>query len=329
MPAITVLTAVYNGMPYLPEAVDSVRRQTIRDWTLLLVNDGSTDGSAEYLDQLRDPRIRVVHQKNQGLAGALNTGLKHCETEFLARLDADDVAMPSRLEKQLRFLRTHPRVGLVGTQIAPLFDGRAGKGGSLACDHRTIEAKLMRGRHAVCHSSVMCRTALLREIGGYWPLGLSEDWDMYLRMSERAELANVDEVLLHVRVVETGLQSRQMAEVRARVAYACEAAHRRRRGLVPITYEEFRDIRKTGPWWKRVVEALDVYAMAQYRKAQPEILGARPAIGYTRLAWAATCSPQLTSQRIWRIARLRLASLRRGTVNDSVLPLHELESRSI
>ena len=92
---VTVLMTVYNGMPLLEEAVESVLGQTLTDWTLLIVNDGSTDATPQYLNGLNDNRIRVVHQANEGLAGALNTGLELCESEFLARLDADDVALPT------------------------------------------------------------------------------------------------------------------------------------------------------------------------------------------------------------------------------------------
>src|SRR5262245_44814994 len=108
LPKVTVLMSVYNGMPYLTEAVDSVVGQTLKDWILLIIDDGSTDGTAAYLDSLTDPRIQVVHQENRGLAGALNHGVDLCQTEYLARLDADDVALPTRFEKQLAFLEARP-----------------------------------------------------------------------------------------------------------------------------------------------------------------------------------------------------------------------------
>lgn len=318
MPQVSVLMTVYNGMPDVREAVASVRAQTLSDWELIIVDDGSTDETADWLDQLTDPRIRVVHQANQGPGGASNTGLALCRCEFVARLDADDVALPTRLEKQLAYLRDHPRVGLLGSQIALLFEGRARRGGALPCDHRTIDAKLIRGRHAICNSSIMCRTQWLREIGGYWPRGLSEDWDMFLRMSERAELANLPEVLLHVRVAQTSLQSQRMAEVRNRLAYACHAAIRRRAGQGPISYEQFCDLRNNDPWWQRLARAIELRAMMQYRKAQPEILGKRPLVGYGRLAIAAAMSPHLTAQRLWRLVRHRLFAPRRRDPKGAV-----------
>ena len=308
VPEVTILMSVYNGMPYLPAAVNSVLGQTLKDWILLLINDGSTDGSADYLNQLEDPRIRVVHQSNQGLAAALNNGIKLIDTEFVARLDADDIGLPTRFEKQLAFLRVKPQVGLVGTQIAPLGEKRVGRGGNLPLDHDHINSGLLSGNHSMSHTSIMCRTALLREIGGYWPSGWSEDWDMYLRMGERAELANLNEVLMHYRVVESGIQGRYLAEVRSRIFYACELAKCRRQHRDAISYEEFLTLRSRESVWRRAEEAVQIYAQSQYRRALPEILGTQPVVGYARLVWAATCSPLLTWNRVRRTVRNSLLS---------------------
>ena len=109
MSEISILMAVYNGMPYLPEAVRSIRAQTFEDWTFVIIDDGSSDGTADYLDGLDDPRIRVTHQENQGLGAALNRGLELCDTEFLARMDSDDIAYPTRLQEQLDFSARIPK----------------------------------------------------------------------------------------------------------------------------------------------------------------------------------------------------------------------------
>ena len=308
MPEVTVLTTVYNALPYLPMAVDSILGQTLSDFRFLIIDDGSTDGSAAWLDNVSDERICVVHQANCGLAGALNRGLALCETPFVARFDADDYALPTRLEKQLAFLRSQPEVGLVGTQVAPFGDRRVGRNSSLPCEHREIDSALMLGRHALCHSSVMYRTALVREIGGYWSEGLSEDWDLYLRMAERAQLANLDEVLLHYRVLPTGLQGRHAGEVRLRIAYACQCARQRRAGLSVTSYAEFQGQAAAARLWQRLRRAQDDYALWQYRRALPDVLGTRRAAGYARLMWAAACSPPLTWQRLARVARRRFAA---------------------
>ena len=93
MTQVTVGLNVYNAMPYLPEAVDSLLNQTLQDFQLIIVNDGSTDGSSDYLESLTDPRIQLIHQENGGCNVASNVVIKLCNTPYLARMDADDIAL--------------------------------------------------------------------------------------------------------------------------------------------------------------------------------------------------------------------------------------------
>jgi len=200
MAEVSVLMTVYNGMPYLPAAVQSILDQTLQDFHFVIVNDGSTDETADYLDGLNDDRISVIHQENTGTAGAANHGLSHVKTPLLARMDADDVAISNRLEIQLKFLNENPEVGLVGGQVIPM--GAHGEGGSLLLPlhHEEIDRSLMLGQHGLAHSSLMMRTPLLNSIGGYWKHRLVDDIDMMIRMGEITKLANVDDVLLKYRV---------------------------------------------------------------------------------------------------------------------------------
>ena len=324
MTAVTVFAPVYNALPHLREAIDSIRRQTLEDWIFLVVDDGSTDGSAEYVQSLGDPRIRLLRQQHQGPAIASNWALQLCATEFFARMDADDVAYPTRLEEQLAFLKRHPAVGLVGTQIEPLGSVRAGRPSALATNHRTIFNDLMHGRHAMCNPTIMCRTALLREVGGYQPDGVLEDWAMFLRMGERAELANLDKVLLAYRIHTGSTNGRHMAELRSRIAFVCDRARRRQIGAPPISYEEFLDARRAAPFWRRLAQSAEGYAMEQYRLALADILGPRRVRGYARLACAACCSPTLTFQRVARVVRKRLSKPRDG--NESIEPTCDAET---
>ncbi|HRI88694.1 MAG TPA: glycosyltransferase family 2 protein, partial [Candidatus Hydrogenedentes bacterium] len=96
IPAISVITPVYNNASYLPEALDSILGQTFSDFEFILVNDGSTDNSLEVLETYarRDPRIRISSRENRGYISALNEGLAMARSEFIARMDADDVALP-------------------------------------------------------------------------------------------------------------------------------------------------------------------------------------------------------------------------------------------
>lgn len=304
---VTVLMSVYNGLPYLPEAVESIRAQTLRGWKMLIVNDGSTDGSADYLDALRDSRISIHHQSNQGLAAALNEGLGRCDTEFLARMDADDIAHPRRLEKQLDYLRQQSRVGLVGTQIEPLGAVRAGGSSALPTDHASIYENLIHGRVAIYHPTIMGRTALMRSVGGYWDHGVAQDWDFYLRLAEETELANLDQVLLSYRIHTGSTTSTYLRKARLRVKYACECARRRQAGRPKITFDDFTQVERQAPLWRRALDTLELHARRQYRIALNDKLGSRPLRGYLRLGWAAACSPLLTQQRVIRVLRASLA----------------------
>jgi glycosyltransferase involved in cell wall biosynthesis len=300
MPEVDVLMAVFNGMPYLPEAVESIRGQTLSDWRMVIVNDGSNDGTSRYLDGLRnDSRILVVHQANVGLGPALNRGLQCCESELLARIDSDDVAHPTRLEEQVAYLRHHPQVGLLGSQIVRVGDVRRGSCSRLPCDHESIVADLLRGTSALYHPALICRTELLRQIGGYWNHRLpAEDWDMWLRMAEVTRLANLDRALLSYRFHEGSLSGQSVARTRVAIAYAIDCCRRRRAGIALLDYEEFVAGRRGAPWRTRVAEAVEVYARQQYRMAMGELLGTHPVRGTLRLGWAACWSPGLTVHRL-------------------------------
>lgn len=305
---ITVLMSVHNGMPYLPAAVKSVFDQTYGHWQLLIINDGSSDGSGEYLDQLDDSRVRVIHQNQQGLAAALNRGIESCETELVARLDSDDIALPERLERQLAFMRQHPEVGLLGTQFKRLGSQRAGFPSRLPCDHRKIMAALMEGQHAMCHPTIVCRTELLRQVGGYWQHPIAQDWDVYLKFGERSQLANLDEVLLHYRIHDASLNGKRLAAIRHHQRYAAECARRRQQDLDPIVLEKFSQIEQDRRLSWRLTQRLNERAMEKYRQGLANILGGRPTVGYLQLGLAATCSPSLTKQRLQRIGRFQRLS---------------------
>ena len=300
---VTIVMPVFNAMPYLPEAVTSIQNQTLKNWTLLAVNDGSADGSREFLDSVEDSRVRVIHQQNQGPAAAFNRGLDMCSCPFVARMDADDICHPQRLATQLEFLNAHGNVGLVGSQIRPLGTCREGRPSRLPTDHAEIYRALLNGRHALCNPTIMCRTEVLKKVGAYRPDGVLEDWSMFLNVGEIAALANIDQVLLSYRIHPGSTNSKHMAELRSRIAYASDRVRRRQSGEKPLQYDEFLDRRRTAPLWRRLIEAGNVRGMVQYRVAQFEILGSAVVKGYLRLAYASLLAPSITWSRLARMMR--------------------------
>jgi glycosyltransferase involved in cell wall biosynthesis len=301
IPEITVLMPVYNGIPFLQEAVESILRQTFGNFTFLVIDDGSTDGSEKYLDQLRDSRVRVVHQSNRGCGGARKVGLRMCDSEFVAMMDADDVAVPRRLETQLDFLRRHPDVGLVGTQISFLgAGGRTGFSPPMPCDHQEIYTDLIRGRLALRHPTVTCRTSVMKGIGGYRIDRDGEDYGMFLRMGEVSKLANLEDVFLLYRMHLGNVSANSIGLIRSHIAHECCCAHQRARGLPEVTFDAFTAQRTL---CQRMADRMDAYALTHYWRAMAEILSAKELRGYARLAWSAVCSPHMTWQRFCREAR--------------------------
>ena len=294
----------YNAMPYLPEAVRSILDQTVRDFTFLIIDDGSTDATGAYLEQLTDPRVRVVRAARRGLGAALNHGVDLCETEFLARMDADDVSLPLRFDRQQAFLRQHPEVGMVGSQFGYFGgDRRSVLSPSLPGDHDEIVEQTLKGNLAIAHGTLMFRTSVLRAVGGYRVAGMGEDWDMFLRMAEARRLANLNEILYLYRLHRDNCDLKRFVDLRIGIDYACHCAAARRIGEREPTPEEFLQHQRTRPRLAQMLKLIDAYALAQYRLALVEVAERRMLRGCTRLLYSAVCAPVRTFARFRRIFR--------------------------
>jgi glycosyltransferase involved in cell wall biosynthesis len=196
--------AVYNGLPYLGQAVDSLLAQTMGDFELIIVNDCSTDGSRAVLEAYTDPRLKLVNlEKNGGQTAALNHGLSLARAPFIARQDADDLSKPDRLAKQLAFFNQHPDYVLLGT-AADLIDSRGRVTGQMI--HQTIDEDIREQFHTencMFHGSVMFRREVLEQVGGYREgFRNAQDYDYWLRISEAGRVANLAEPLYQYRMHE-------------------------------------------------------------------------------------------------------------------------------
>lgn len=199
IPRIVVVLPVYNGEKYLAEAVRSVLDQTFTDFELVVVDDGSTDRTAEILARYLDPRLRVIRfPENRGIVAALNAGIRESESELIARMDADDICMPQRFERQVAFLDAHPDVVLCGTWTHQFGD----ESGILRppVNSEPIRARLFFG-WAMDHPSVMMRRSFLEQHGLEYDdtFPHSEDFAFFIRAGELGVIANVPEVLVRTR----------------------------------------------------------------------------------------------------------------------------------
>ncbi len=302
-PFISVLMTAYNAMPYLPEAIESILSQTHREFQLVVVDDGSTDATADYLDSLDDSRLSVIHQVNAGTAAAANRGLMHCHGRWVARMDADDIAEPDRLQRQLEFLSQNPDVVLVGSRFRYFGAASIGRPMRLPLEHDGIVENLRLGHHAIAHGTVMCRTEALLSIGGYWTHRFFEDWDFFLRISQRGRLANLPEPLYRYRAVAGSLSSSRTAAMHLHYRYAIDADRCRRAGRPEPRWATFAAPDQSGGWVNRFVRRLDDVAMVHYRRSLADRFAGRRWRSGWHLSIAAVINPARTTRRLTR--RLR------------------------
>jgi glycosyltransferase involved in cell wall biosynthesis len=204
-PRVTVLMPVYNAAAYLKEAVESILNQTYEDFEFLIINDGSTDNSQSILETFNDKRIRILkNEYNIGLVQTLNKGLQLAQGEYLARMDADDISHPTRLEKQVNFLEQNPTVTLIATLLV-LIDEKGFETGYWPEDITYKSINQIKGAlpviNCIGHPTVMMKTDPVKNIGYNSSYLKSEDWGLWLNLlSKGYELAKLDEVLLKYRI---------------------------------------------------------------------------------------------------------------------------------
>lgn len=203
-PTVSVVMSVFNGERFLAEAIECILNQTFRDFEFIIIDDGSTDGTADILSHYQriDPRVVVHHQQNKGLIDSLNTGCGMARGRYIARIDADDIAFPARLERQVRYLDQNPQVALLGSSINNIdVAGRPLSTFVLPTGNEEIRERLFRRQDLpFCHVALAFRTEVVRAINGYRSAFLAaEDYDFWLRIAERWQVANLPEPLVNVR----------------------------------------------------------------------------------------------------------------------------------
>ncbi|NJN10964.1 MAG: glycosyltransferase [Richelia sp. RM2_1_2] len=203
-PKISVLMSVYNGSSYLRESIESIQNQTFTEFEFIIVEDCSTDNSAEIIAEYaeKDQRIVVIiNKENIGLTKSLNKGLKIARGEYIARQDADDVSLPSRLQKEALLLEKHPEISLVSCDIE-LIDSQGNFIGKCqrTCEPDLVSWYLLFYNRLAGHSQVMFRRQLVIELGGYDEnRRYSQDYELWSRMIDVSKIAILPETLLKQR----------------------------------------------------------------------------------------------------------------------------------
>ncbi len=208
-PLVSVLLPAYNAAPFVGQAIDSVLTQSYENFELLVFDDGSADNTWEIIANFSDVRIKKIrNEKNIGLIATLNKGIKLASGTYLARMDADDIAFPQRLEKQVHFMEQHPEVVLCGTAFICF-----GNGEEAVVRYPTEDAPLRWKMLYQCpfgHPTVMMRLATLHTHNLYYAQAYQhcEDFELWTRLAEIGQVANLSEVLLKYRLHEESVSQK-------------------------------------------------------------------------------------------------------------------------
>ncbi|MGO9533429.1 MAG: glycosyltransferase [Syntrophobacteraceae bacterium] len=230
-PLVSVILPVFNAKDYLHEAVDSILKQTFKDFELILMDDGSTDGSSQIAEEFArlDSRVRLFGGTHQGLGYWLNFGLSVAKGELAARMDADDISLPQRLEKEVAFLEANPNILLVGAQAQAMVGTSLTEFKSaFPTSPASIRRALWTGS-CFCHPAVLMRKQPVLRCGGYRPWTVpAEDRELWLRLAEMGDLANLGQVLLYYRY-HPGSFTQKIDDARMLINLVVRVAARMRR----------------------------------------------------------------------------------------------------
>jgi len=230
IPAISVLMPVYNAEKYIEAAVESILNQTFTEFEFIIINDGSSDGTLALLEGYaeQDKRIRLISRENKGLVATLNEGLKLAKTSLIARMDADDIALPDRLKIQKEYLDKHSDVVCIGAR-ARVIDA---KGRFLILTdtkigHKEVLKAALQGRSPIIHPTAMMRKDVVKQAGGYLQSNYpAEDLALWLDLSELGKIDNLCDILLEYRMhdgsISTTEHAFQMEKTREICSRACE-----------------------------------------------------------------------------------------------------------
>ncbi len=216
-PLVSVVMPVYNAESYLSEAIESILAQSYTDFEFIIVDDCSTDCSWEIAHNyaVKDRRIILMKNKcNSGIAITLNTGIKAAKGTYIARMDADDVAVPHRFQRQIEFLAKHPEVGVVGTAVY-LIDEKGKVVGERYYHEQDSDIRRHLFRFSpFAHPTVMMVKEVVIKAGLYNPsLVPVEDYDLWFRIGRISKFANLREPLLYYRISESGTTMKKLKEM--------------------------------------------------------------------------------------------------------------------
>jgi glycosyltransferase involved in cell wall biosynthesis len=302
MPKVCVVMPVYNAMPYLTEAVASIIGQTYKDFIFLIIDDGSTDGSYEFLQSIRDQRVVLVKQNRRGPGEAMNRALEICEAPFLARMDADDVSDPRRLERQVALLESNPKIAACSCNCYYIDEqGNVIGTSTVPISPTIIRWEIRLGLRGLIQGATCFRVESLRAISGYRPhFQRAEEVDVFLRLAEKYELGNCKEFLYRIRLRRDSYSVSNTFLNSLYAKYALYCHHLRTKGKPEIEFIEFVRSRSFQAIVKRMQARTETISLQIWRQAMIDG-GWLPGLRKTSLIFlAALFSPTRVVARIVR-----------------------------
>lgn len=202
MPKVSVLMPAYNAEKYISEAIDSILNQTFEDFEFIIINDGSTDRTKEIILEYGDPRIVLLeNEKNSGIVVTLNKGLDVAKGEYIARMDADDIAVPERLQIQVIYMDKHPEIGVLGTGLKKFGDEINEEKRFFSQKPDILKAELLFAT-CIAHPTVVMRKDVLDAFHIRYEIDYAgaEDFLMWWRLSQKTQIATLPDILLNYRI---------------------------------------------------------------------------------------------------------------------------------
>jgi glycosyltransferase involved in cell wall biosynthesis len=319
---ISIVMPVYNGSAYLTHAIESIRWQTFSEFELIVVDDGSTDDTAEIAlaQAAQDRRIRVIHSHHAGNSAARNIGGQTARYPWIAVMDADDVALPERLEKQLAAVTANPRIVALGTAVYHMTT--SGKVLSVSQHGPASVAEFEERRRTGADVNLNHPTALLKRevwkaVGGYdVRLQACVDFEMFDRMAEYGPILALTEPLLYYRIHHQSISMQRFFAQRMGMRYITARNQARVSGAPPKSFEEFMAACRQQPLTSRLRRRADDLSYYHYRKAglyygEEDYLRALFHIGISTILRPDYALPRLWRQRLSAESRQRLVEISR------------------
>ncbi len=246
-PKVLVVMPLYNAKPFLKTSIESIISQTYKDFILLIINDGSTDGSERLAESYSNRGVLLEHQRNSGPGVIMNKAIQYAvdnEIEYIARIDSDDIALPNRLEKQVALMEKYPDTAacssncyyvdadnerIIGTSTVPI-------------SPLLIRYEINNGLRGLIQGSTIFRTEPLKKIGGYREkFKLAEETDVFLRLNELYESRNSSEFLMKIRFHKNSLSVENSKNNTQYLFYALDCAKRRRGKKPEVEFDQFAE----------------------------------------------------------------------------------------